>query len=75
MNEIESDGFITVYDSAGAPDRRSTGDLGTETPQKTERPSVARSGGASDLRCHDYAPDIQAQGDCINCGWGWEYHQ
>ncbi len=25
--------------------------------------------------CTDYAPDIQAQGDCINCGWGWEHHQ
>jgi hypothetical protein len=43
--------------------------------ESREGHSAGRTGGASDLRCMDYAPDLQAQGDCINCGWAWEYHK
>lgn len=52
--------------------RRVSGIMGAEN---REGHPAAVSGGASDLRCMDYAPDLQAQGDCINCGWAWEYHK
>jgi hypothetical protein len=25
-------------------------------------------------KCQKYSPDIQAQGDCLNCGQAWEAH-
>lgn len=52
--------------------RHVSGIMGAEN---REGPPAAVSEGASDLRCMGYAPDLQAQGDCINCGWAWEYHK
>lgn len=55
MNDIEDDGFVTVYDSAGAPRGRVMGHSLVEGAEKAEGRSAGLTGGASDL------PELRSQ--------------
>lgn len=49
------------------------GGQNTEAANKPDMPrDIALQHGCG---CDRYVPDYEAQGDCLNCGWGWEFHK
>lgn len=69
MNDIEDDGFVTVYSSAGAPRGRVMGHSRVEGAGKAQGRSAGRTGGASDL------PELHSQEELDQARrvpiWAW----